>query len=480
MEQAKRSAPWLPILAIVLLTLALRLPTASFTSLSIDESAYSLVAAEILRGNWPYSHAFDHKPIGIYLHYAGVMATGLPHLIAVRLLAILVAIGSSLFIYAIARQQAGASRGIATGLGLLYTLASIGLEGQPTNTEIIVNFYLFAWLYAFGFRDQRPLASAIGAGIAAGIAVQVNYLAGPVLATLYLGAFIANPKREFRWLLVSGLTSIGTALSLLVPMLLAGTLGEYFAMQASFLSVYRAPRPEYWLRKDLTEIAQVLALPMLLFLGLLVYRFKEVPFIRILLLALGAILMASSSGYFFPHYFLLFWVPFFYLLARAVPLGEPKQVRIAFIAALITVEPAFLFGLAETAKGVEVTRDVMADRAPDGDRGQRMRIAFADEFNPGATSYITCEKPVLYHLFEQRPATRYPFYILHMYPYLEGFDTPAHLAEIRAAAPEHVMVGKLCPTQETQWVREAFADYVEVKNVEGTILYRRPDLVAAR
>jgi hypothetical protein len=68
-DRSRRVLPW----ALLALLLCLRLPSL-VQPLGPDQSLYAYVAQEIGRGGWPYLDAWDQKPPGVHLLYAGLFA----------------------------------------------------------------------------------------------------------------------------------------------------------------------------------------------------------------------------------------------------------------------------------------------------------------------------------------------------------------------------------------------------------------------
>src|SRR4029079_5973964 len=82
--------------AIAIICLLLRGPTFGLSEMSWDETAFVLVAREILNGHWPFTTLFDHKPIGLYFHFAAALALFGDDPIAARMLGWIVVTATAL------------------------------------------------------------------------------------------------------------------------------------------------------------------------------------------------------------------------------------------------------------------------------------------------------------------------------------------------------------------------------------------------
>ncbi|MCJ7421791.1 ArnT family glycosyltransferase [Sphingomicrobium astaxanthinifaciens] len=489
--EAPRRARWGAAALIALVVLALRLPLHPIAVLSVDESAYMLVARDLLAGQWPFAGAFDHKPIALYLHYAAAMGLGGEDPSAIRWLATLAALGSALTLWWIARRVFALPPRAALLVGLGWAFASFGLEGYSSNTEILLNGWLMLWLAAFlGWSRgaARFAPAALLSGLAAGIAVQVNYLAGPLLAALYLGALLPAPRKHVGWLLASGLVAIAVALLLLVPLLLAGTLEGYVAQQVAFLSRYQGNIAlADWgtvLRPVALELAPLMLVALLL--GLAARGAQGAPGERAargglgllgLLYLAAAVTMALVSGRVFAHYFHLLLPGLFLIVLEGLAASPAaRRARLSLLLLLATL-PGLFVALGQAQRGIGVARTLAAGGLPELDRERSATRLFAEHVPPGASGYVTCAQPIYYLTLGLEAPTRYPFWSIHVYGYLPGLDPETHIRAIHARAPEVFIIGENCPEAELAMIEGIFADYVEVAAHRGVRLALRPDLV---
>ncbi len=90
--------------------------------------------------------------------------------------------GGALLLHRLLRRELDATPALLLALG--FVLASCGYSGMSSNSEHIVNFYLIAWLAVWRYPDAPLKRGAALCGIVAGLAVQTNYLAVPLVIAL--------------------------------------------------------------------------------------------------------------------------------------------------------------------------------------------------------------------------------------------------------------------------------------------------------
>src|ERR1022692_3364835 len=91
--------------AIVLLTVAIRLPSLLHPQAIDDEAVYSVVANEIVDGGRPYVDAVERKPPLLFWTYAAVFkATGKYNWKALHAVALLWTLGTMAGLYVIGRR----------------------------------------------------------------------------------------------------------------------------------------------------------------------------------------------------------------------------------------------------------------------------------------------------------------------------------------------------------------------------------------
>jgi 4-amino-4-deoxy-L-arabinose transferase-like glycosyltransferase len=175
------------VLSLLCMALALRGPTFGHSEIDWDESAFALVSREILHNHWPFTTVFDDKSIVLYLHFAAAFALFGDNPAAFRLLGVIAVAAAAALVSFIAVWRLGFSRRWGLFLGACYILASTGFGGQAVYSEHFVNAY--ALLCALLLPDRRPIR-VFFSGIAAGLAINCNYLAIFVIAGLIGGHLV--------------------------------------------------------------------------------------------------------------------------------------------------------------------------------------------------------------------------------------------------------------------------------------------------
>ena len=466
-------------LGIALLVLVLRLPFHPLAILSVDESAYMLVARDLLDGLWPFAGNFDHKPVGIYLHYAAAMALGGEDPSSIRWLTTIAGIASALTLFWMARRVAALPLGTALFAVLAWIFASFGLEGTSANSEMILAPYLLGWMAAFlGFAHGRTrfATSAIVSGALAGIAVQVNYLAGPLLGCLYLAALATGPSERLRWVLASGTVSIFVALLHWLPLELAGTLRNYLHLQAQFLGGYQGEASG----KDWAASLPVLATQLLPILavvagGLVLARPAKAQR-NLVFVGLGAstggLLAALASMRLFAHYFYLM-LPGLFVLALAILAAAPEaKRRLASYALLVAALPGLMIAIGGLKRGYAMPTDAQLAADPGRDRARAIATRFAPAIPVGSSGYVVCEQPVLYLLLGLEDVTDTPFWPLHIYAFMAG--APDEATRIAARRPDFLIIGRSCKPGDEARLRRLFEDYRPLGEAEGAELWQAP------
>jgi hypothetical protein len=445
-------------LVLIGLALVLRAPTIGISVIDWDESNFTLVAREILRGHWPYTTVFEHKPVALFLHYAGALALFGDDPLAVRLLGITVAATSAIAVRAIATRCLGLSRSWGLFLGACYVVITIGFDGQAVFSEHIVNLYLL--LCALLLQGPRRSAILLG-GCAAGIALNVNYLALPVLCGMMAGHFAGqyldrrlNPRRALTLvlLLASG-AALATAL-LLLPIALSAGLGQYFGPQLRFLSGYAAVMSPAVrivsaasLAAPLLPLAGVAAVLALLRprLGDEGARPAASAYHPCLFAgaAAGSAIAVLASGYMFTHYMLL-TAPWVLLLVAS--LAEPAGWEARLLSGATLAGSSLMIGLPGMFAAGVGAHNLLIEARTGVIRDEPRRLARLARpmVPPGRELYLLCAPIVLYQLLDAPPATRYPLYLFDMDPRYAsalGIDLDRDIAAILAKRPALVIVG---------------------------------------
>ena len=440
------------MLVLLFVALALRLPAIGLSELDWDETSFVLVAREILHGHWPYTTIFDHKPIGLYLHFAAALALFGERVIAARLLGIAVVAAAAICVRFACIHRLGLSRASGMLFASSYILATVGFDGEAVYSEHLVNLYLL--VSALLLPDRRRGRIALS-GFAAGIAVSINYLAIPVIAGLVAGHLIGlrASKRAERLgragLFVAG-ALVSTVLTLL-PVLLFSDLADYFTLQLRFLSGYSAHRP---LALRLAELARTAAplLPILAASAALLWlrrsqarseqrdAYYPWPFAG---MGAGSAVAALASGYLYPHYLLLA-IPAVVLLAASLAGHSTRDAR-AVISAVVaaTALTVAMPGLIVAAVGARILVAKAAHGRED-DLPRQLAARAAPRAPRASTIYSFCAPLVLYELLHAEPATKFPFTMQSMnqqYASALGISVDGEIRSVFARRPVVVVMG---------------------------------------
>src|SRR5215468_8569974 len=140
---------------IILLTVAIRLPSLLHPQPLDSEAMYSVVANEIVDGGRPYADAVERKPPLLFWTYAAIFKiAGKFNWKALHLVALLWTLGAMAGLYVVGRELFDRNTGLVAAL--LYTVF------QPWGTwknlsadgEMLMNFPII-WAWAIAFRPSR-------------------------------------------------------------------------------------------------------------------------------------------------------------------------------------------------------------------------------------------------------------------------------------------------------------------------------------
>ena len=303
-------------------------------------------------------------------------------------------------------------------LALGFVLASCGYSGMSSNSEHIVNFYLIAWLAIWRYPDAPLKRGAALSGIVAGLAVQTNYLAVPLVIALYLAAVIAKRPRPWLMIGLSLLLSVATFLAFWLLLYWGGSLGPYLRQQVEFLSIYRRHPSLGEAFSTIFANGWALLVPTA-FAGFLGWRRRLGGNDRLIfLMIVAAGISIFQSGRFYAHYFLLL-LPALVLWTGAVTARatNPRRAALLFLAAFAV---GALPGLRIAVRGLAVAVEERRGGLIAHDVSRQAMRDFGGLIAPRSSAYVVCAEPVLYQLFDLRPVTRYQFWVVH----LRGGDLP--------------------------------------------------------
>jgi Dolichyl-phosphate-mannose-protein mannosyltransferase len=156
----------LAALALILLTVATRLPSLIHPQAIDDEAVYSVVANEIVDGGRPYIDAVERKPPLLFWTYAAVFAlAGKYNWAALHAVALVWTLGTMGGLYVVGRRLFNRETGLIAAL--LYSVFQpwATANNLAFNGELMMNLPLvWAWAIAFGPSKSRLRLELFAAG----------------------------------------------------------------------------------------------------------------------------------------------------------------------------------------------------------------------------------------------------------------------------------------------------------------------------
>lgn len=455
---ASRAA--LPTAGLLLAVVLPRLLVFPVVTLSPDEMAYALIGQGIWNGQWPYTLAFDHKPVALYLPYA--MAVGLlgGTVTSLRALSLVVAAVGYLLCFAVARRT-GLTPGPSAAVAALFSLLNLGNEGTAALSEPLVNVYLLVMVLLLLSRRTWFTAAAFGAVMA--LTVMTNYITAPICLALATWFLWRERRHRLNWVAALA-TGLATCALLLLPVFLWSDLHDYFRLQLRFLTAYSAPAESVAARAARWQRMMLATVPVAALAAFAAATSREarVPAVRRwALLLLVAVVTVSLNGFYYPHYAILFAVPMVMVLATQVR-ERPALRRPLAMAVLVTV------GVLSTLPGEATTfrtgvRSILAQRtlAPDQSQPDWVNaVALAAITGPGDVVYSPNIE--MYYLTATRPAIRFFFPDHHLDPAVTrglGTSVTEQMAQVVAARPSAVVLGPAYPlTPEAHRTLDPYLD----------------------
>ncbi|PZR70894.1 MAG: hypothetical protein DLM73_16920 [Chthoniobacterales bacterium] len=303
--------------AIVLLTVATRLPSLLHPQAIDDEAVYSVVANEIVDGGRPYLDAIERKPPLLFWTYAAVFkVAGKYNWMALHAVALLWTLGTMAGLYLIGRRLFNRETGLIAAL--LYSVFQpwAAANNLAFNGELLMNFPLvWAWAIAFGKSESRwrPELFAAGALLCAGFLLKQPAAIAAVPIGFYLLLPSYRSSRRLTWR-----DSITQALILTAGFFSALALVAIILQQQGILPeayywtlTHHAVPHVFWERGVLFTLAFIGACLPLVIGAALALRDKPGLWVdkraeRIVLLGLvGASMLGTAAGArFYPHYYL--------------------------------------------------------------------------------------------------------------------------------------------------------------------------------
>jgi hypothetical protein len=178
------------VFAIILLTVATRLPSLVHPQAIDDEAPYAVVANEIVDGGRPYIDAVERKPPLLFWTYAAVFAVvGKYNWVALHTVALIWTLMTMAGLYVIGRRCFDRETGLIAALCYCVFQPWAAANNLAFNGELLMNLPLvWAWAIAFGPSSSRlrPELLASGALLAAGFLLKQPAAIAAVPVGVYL------------------------------------------------------------------------------------------------------------------------------------------------------------------------------------------------------------------------------------------------------------------------------------------------------
>ncbi len=431
-------------LAFAALACALRLASFKVTVFDGDEYAFALVARDVLHGHLPNTGVFDNKPVGLTYLFAFAEAVFGQTVLALRALGLGASIACGALLFTASRRL-GLSRGGGLMIAALFMLGVLNVGAFTSMSELLA-CPLLAAANALLVSEKRGPITLLTLGAAFGLACQITYLAAPCAILTVAGSVLIDQRRPLATRLREGaLMAVGgaaAAAAVWTPQLVAGGWGAYLADQFRYHQGYRLAGFGWdeWMAGFVLPLA-ALSLPIVALLLLRLERGRgpePLPplFWIIGLQAVGAVLAATASNHFYPHYLILAG-PADALMAALLLAAAPGRQRrgglrvLAVVLLLATLLPFSLLRERLKTPSVEVQAAAATDRLT----------------RPGQSLFVFDEAPAIYYLARRPAVGRYIFPTHYLYtcdhaPPIAAAATV--LAQALAQRPALVLVGEVC------------------------------------
>jgi len=388
----------------------------------LDEMNYALIARSLMSGELPYHGAFDHKPIALYYIFSLFFWVFGYTLTALRIMPLVAISLTSALLYLIARRRLPARQHFAALCAIMFMAmcTSFGNGGQASNTEILQLPILAGWWLAAVNVPASSWRRPLLLGALAGLAAQVNYLGGFVLA-LSTVLMLAWPlvtsfsQMTLRSFATNGIIALGAfvvvVLLMLAPLIVAGDLPEYFNMQRGFLSVYQGVAKNDKLVRAVFSVAFSAGFFVAL-LGCIVWCEKSwrginaaspLPLAQLAAVFALTLFAIVLTGRLYPHYFNLLVVPSTLILLSLLSLSGARALRgFAFLSGILA---ALLVARGAWDVYLKDWNDHFRQRHEIGQLTAEIR----SRAQPGERVLLLDLNHVLYFLADVVPATRFVF-----------------------------------------------------------------------
>ena len=181
-------------LGIILLTVAIRLPSLLHPLPIDDEAGYSVIANAIVDGGRPYIDAVDRKPPLLFWTYAAVFkVAGEYNWIALHILSLIWTLATMAGLYVIAKQLFDRETGLIAALFYSVFQPWASFKNLAFNGEMVMNLAI-VWAWAIGFKRSslkwRPELLGAGALLCAAFLLKQP----AAIAAIPLGIYLLLPS----------------------------------------------------------------------------------------------------------------------------------------------------------------------------------------------------------------------------------------------------------------------------------------------
>src|SRR6266699_814105 len=181
-------------LGIILLTVAIRLPSLLHPLPIDDEAGYSVIANEIVDGGRPYIDAVDRKPPLLFWTYAAAFkVAGEYNWIALHILSLIWTLATMAGLYVIAKQLFDRETGLTAALFYSVFQPWVSFKNMAFNGEMVMNLAI-VWAWAIALRHSssrlRPELFLAGLLLCAGFLLKQP----AAIAAIPLGIYLLLPS----------------------------------------------------------------------------------------------------------------------------------------------------------------------------------------------------------------------------------------------------------------------------------------------
>lgn len=465
-----RLLPWAIAGALVILSVATRLPAFVMSVVDWDESLYFIMAEQWRAGHLPYTTVLDNKPIGVYAIFVIFQSLFGDRPVSIRIAGAMAIAATAVMTYRITRHLLRGLSPITTELtgalvGILFIVTTISDDGIASNTEIFMEaFTCLGMLLALTPTGPIGLRRAVMIGLSLGLAFIIKYVAVFDMFAVFLAMTVLPGRTRAGLTRLWDVLRLGVLFSLAALAPFVATVLLYAAhgalplfLQASLLSNLRRVAIPLSGNSFLHAFGQQAELYPALYVAIgwlsaCLVPMRGAALLEIVLLLAWVVtsgIGVASGGLYFSHYFLqllpVLCVATGVMVAQTVTLlrGIPRAVLLAVIAtAMIAPVAAASADLGRIA-AIAMRRPVPAF-APLRDTPAQVAADIKPELAkaPGETVYVFDGEPVLYSLLQARLPTRYvfpSFLLSRLLSYTADIDPLAQLDSIMAEKPLFVI-----------------------------------------